>query len=910
MKKNIKPWLIFGLSVAAVFLLYSTAQAQVDAGVTVVNDSIKLGNVDPRVTAARIVQIFLGFLGIIAVSLIIYGGFVWMSSKGESEKIEQAKKILQNAVIGLVIILASWGITTFILSRLLDSTSNGSSSEDPEVKNISSLGLGSMGACVVESAYPPQGKNDAPRNTAIMVTFKEPVTPSSVCRDNANQPCDCSSTCNKLNPEAIQIFRKSVGNSCVDDKCSNLPNTNVLKATVGLSFDQKTIVVVPTEYLGDSGQLTAYTVKFSENILNLRGKSIFEKCQPTYLQWDFSTNGQVDLTPPIVAKNGIFPVPDDLADIYSVVPAKAAIGKIMVNRDLISDAPVKLIGVVKNPDKGGWKNIKDKDVVMSPDYKSDYFPGSKINISVTVNDEGNFQLSGKYNEELKEEIPLDPVKPEKQPDGTFFVDFPRIFSFVIDKFDAGNSWNFIISNPSIGDTLQVGSINLRFVYSEPEIGEALVDNGQQLQRIKEALEAAGWVNPAKITVNNNEIILYAVPGISGNNITFSSNHSEAFSFIPFSGGVDSVTNVGIHGKEDQPLNSVIQINFSEPLNPLTVAGTASQVQNTIRVVNNKGGKAGGGSCSGNSDCLSYKCDNNVCVGNFVSGNFRLSSDYRTLEFLSDNQCGMNGCGEKIYCLPAESNLAVEIMAANLESCGGDNSKCLSRSPFSSCSNLLSDSACFNSTGNRYYPAASVVSMGIMDASLNSFSGNRDEWADGPVSFYNENLSSSLGKDNFRWSFFINSQMITDSPAITFFTPNQGATGVLANQPFMIGFSRLMLNDSLRTGSTIIDNGKTQINHKLFNLRSFVAPVGFWVESHNVDSSTPPDGSLDKTSVNIFHADLMAANSYDVQAGSGLRDIYQNCFKPSAGPNCQATTQNPSCCFNTPINTLDQNGNCQ
>jgi len=82
---------------------------------------------DPRVAVAKIIRIIIGFLGVIALGLIIYAGFIWMTAKGEEEKIQQAKKIMISAVIGLAIILASFGITSFIISSLSGATGGGSS---------------------------------------------------------------------------------------------------------------------------------------------------------------------------------------------------------------------------------------------------------------------------------------------------------------------------------------------------------------------------------------------------------------------------------------------------------------------------------------------------------------------------------------------------------------------------------------------------------------------------------------------------------------------------------------------------------------------------------------------------------------------------------------------------------------
>ncbi|MFW5888708.1 MAG: hypothetical protein ACOCVY_03255, partial [Patescibacteria group bacterium] len=63
-----------------------------------------------------------GFLGILAVVIILIGGFKWMTAAGNEDKVGEAKKIIVAGVIGLVIILASWGIATFVLEQLMGAT--------------------------------------------------------------------------------------------------------------------------------------------------------------------------------------------------------------------------------------------------------------------------------------------------------------------------------------------------------------------------------------------------------------------------------------------------------------------------------------------------------------------------------------------------------------------------------------------------------------------------------------------------------------------------------------------------------------------------------------------------------------------------------------------------------------------
>lgn len=73
---------------------------------------------DPRELAKKIINFVSGFLGIIAVVLVLIAGFMWMTSGGEDKKAQEAQKLLFNAVIGLVLILATWSIAYFVVDKL------------------------------------------------------------------------------------------------------------------------------------------------------------------------------------------------------------------------------------------------------------------------------------------------------------------------------------------------------------------------------------------------------------------------------------------------------------------------------------------------------------------------------------------------------------------------------------------------------------------------------------------------------------------------------------------------------------------------------------------------------------------------------------------------------------------------
>ena len=114
---------------ASIWLMSSdfslVAHAQVDPGLEAVGQTIALPDTDPRILAARIINIFLGLLSIIFLVIILYAGFLWMTAGGNSDQITKAKAWLRNGIIGLIIILFSWAIASFVINSLINAATGG-----------------------------------------------------------------------------------------------------------------------------------------------------------------------------------------------------------------------------------------------------------------------------------------------------------------------------------------------------------------------------------------------------------------------------------------------------------------------------------------------------------------------------------------------------------------------------------------------------------------------------------------------------------------------------------------------------------------------------------------------------------------------------------------------------------------
>ena len=65
-----------------------------------------------------VISVALSLLGVVFLILMIYGGFVWMNSRGNEQDVEKAKNIIRNSIVGLLIVVAAYGITVFIGGNL------------------------------------------------------------------------------------------------------------------------------------------------------------------------------------------------------------------------------------------------------------------------------------------------------------------------------------------------------------------------------------------------------------------------------------------------------------------------------------------------------------------------------------------------------------------------------------------------------------------------------------------------------------------------------------------------------------------------------------------------------------------------------------------------------------------------
>lgn len=66
----------------------------------------------------NVIRAALGIVGSIALLMMIWGGFLWLTSMGNGEKVEKGKSTLIWATLGLVVIFGAYAITNFLITAI------------------------------------------------------------------------------------------------------------------------------------------------------------------------------------------------------------------------------------------------------------------------------------------------------------------------------------------------------------------------------------------------------------------------------------------------------------------------------------------------------------------------------------------------------------------------------------------------------------------------------------------------------------------------------------------------------------------------------------------------------------------------------------------------------------------------
>lgn len=303
-----------------------------------------------------------------------------------------------------------------------------------------------------------------------------------------------------------------------------------------------------------------------------------------------------------------------------------------------------------------------------------------------------------------------------------------------------------------------------------------------------------------------------------------------------------------NAKDKQPRNIILQINFNEPVNPLSASGKPEKgVFENMTVVS--------------------------AAGNVINGEFKISNGYRTVEFVPSLQCGENSCGIPVYCLLAEDELFVTARAAELAA-----------------PNL---------------PTAKLPANGVIDMAANSLDGGGEFKYDAVKKDFVFPQSNGKAEgppvDNFEWKFNTSNQKDVIPPKLTNITPKIGGEDIAQDAPLEAIFNKVI---SPYTFANISIKASKADRYVWFSKNSMN------YDAQGVDlSALAPDGNplsiepADHTKLVIKHGKFWHDSpppapqlnvAYYPFIPSTVTDIYQNCFYPAVGPQCTGDSGAPSC----------------
>ncbi len=275
-----------------------------DTGLNEAGENLGLGQASLTIIIARIIRAMFGLLGIAAVGYMVYGGTIWMTAGGDPSKVDEAKKIMLNAVIGMAIMLMAFAIVSFIISALVGATTgsgSGSGSSGPYPSGF--VGGAALGQ-TIEYVIPEPGAQEVFRNTSILVQFKKHIVPDTVLTGIV-EGGDPNSIVGDMNANNILIFKTEQGESTslVSDAVrgtlsqieTEIGGTTVVRSLLTLSLKDGGLFGSPTEN-------TTYTVRLGGNVqsFNLAGNQVPVFASLSGYDWSFVVGTKVDLDPPRV----------------------------------------------------------------------------------------------------------------------------------------------------------------------------------------------------------------------------------------------------------------------------------------------------------------------------------------------------------------------------------------------------------------------------------------------------------------------------------------------------------------------------------------------------------------------------------------------------------------------------------
>ncbi|MFZ2681690.1 MAG: hypothetical protein WAZ14_01170 [Patescibacteria group bacterium] len=80
---------------------------------------------DPRIIVGNVIKAILSVVGSAALLMFVYGGVLWITSFGESKRIERGKTVITWAVLGLALIASAYVLVNAVINGLVTGSAIG-----------------------------------------------------------------------------------------------------------------------------------------------------------------------------------------------------------------------------------------------------------------------------------------------------------------------------------------------------------------------------------------------------------------------------------------------------------------------------------------------------------------------------------------------------------------------------------------------------------------------------------------------------------------------------------------------------------------------------------------------------------------------------------------------------------------
>src|SRR3989338_5359213 len=294
-----------------------------------------LSTQDVRITIANIIRYALGVIGIVFLVLIIYGGVTWMTAGGHEKNIEKAKKIITNAVIGLIIIFLAFGIVSFVIGKLEQAVNNGGGGGGAAVCGNGICEAGETGSnCSADcSGLPWDG------GAGFNVTATSP---------NDQQ------TGVKVCQRVQAMFNADVMGASVNDTSVNIHAIGGAQITGTYTISGNSFSFTHPEFNQDTSyEATVTTQVHSTAGTNLEREKV----------WTFTTGSETDSTLPTVST--VYPTNGE-TDVCQSAPIQAIFSEEMD----VTTFTVANILLEKQDATGNWVGVVLGSVTAGTDFKS------------------------------------------------------------------------------------------------------------------------------------------------------------------------------------------------------------------------------------------------------------------------------------------------------------------------------------------------------------------------------------------------------------------------------------------------------------------------------------------------------------------------------------------------------------